>query len=1098
MADFDPQASAFNTLYFDDQADANDLPGPQQSRKPPATASSNTFTSRQPIYDPRSLLNPQASSTRQAAAPPAEDAQVGDFGVGNMIANLHDLTDRADVPTSKKRKSPALENGELDHEHKKHKATFYRAGQGGVISDHINQQNRADAPPHQQAGPIDLTADDDDDEVVVISETNNPTIPTGSPNEDVILGRLVASANVFRVPAPRRGTAAGKDVWPPIMISFRKENPSPQNHVIDLYDPAKAKFGTLDARVAIAISQLLAGQSISKFRCSMALHGRAKLEDDYAGKRVSQSLMLDITLYAAREKADQIGRFLSQKQLFLSNPLHNTGNKAIVNPHMPAHFGQGQRPQAAKPVAYVTRTAEEMRTEASSMFDKISNDEALPELEANTDIIKTPLLDHQKKGLAFLVDHERSNIDVDAESSKHSLWKYQPDGRGRPSWYHVITGHETNEKPQGIQGGILADVMGLGKTLSILSLIAETRDESRRFRRNGEKAKGTDCNAKATLIICPKSVLSNWREQIEAHCVLGNLMCYMYHGSNRTQDTDFLSKHDVVLTSYNTAAAEFGDGVRKKRALASINWFRIVLDEAHSIRTQSTQVSKACCALNAQRRWAVTGTPVQNSLTDLGTLIKFLRIKPFDDSHTWSQHIMAKFKLADATVVEQLQLLVGSITLRRSKDTIGLVERKEERQPLDWAPEEYHLYSQFAKMSRTHFHNITGGGSAIKGKAYAHVLKSIGRLRAICAHGREMLTEEDMEEIKGGDPSSAIVLDIGDEPGMGEDAFDGFIKEKQAYETFTNMQDSEVDSCIRCGEKLGKKEDDAFKAAAQELEDDGSSEDEEEEDVKPKQDLLGHLTPCYHLICADCTEKHKADVEKSLTADKHHSCPHCESYVRYGLFPILRSTLKQFVDNRKAARKVKAARWDEDSYTGPHSKVLALLEALGKSAEETAALPPGEPPIRSAVFSGWTSYLDLIEYALEKHNIGFVRLDGTMSVKQRTQSLDTFKTDPNVVVLIASIKAAGQGLNLTSANKAYVMEPQFNPGVEEQAVDRVHRLGQTRPVHIVHYIMTPSVEEGILKLQKKKKKLAALSMERKRSKVEEVAERLQDVRDLFK
>lgn len=354
-----------------------------------------------------------------------------------------------------------------------------------------------------------------------------------------------------------------------------------------------------------------------------------------------------------------------------------------------------------------------------------------------------------------------------------------------------------------------------------------------------------------------------------------------------------------------------------------------------------------------------------------------------------------------------------------------------------------------------------------------------------------------MEEIKGGDPSSAIVLDIGDEPGMGDDALDGFIKEKQAYETFTNMQDSEVDSCIRCGEKLGKKEDDAYQLAAQELEEDESSDGEDEEE-KPKQDLLGHLTPCYHLICAECTDKHKADVESAMTVDKYHSCRHCMSYVRYGMFPILRSTLSRFIDSRKAARKVKAARWDEDSYSGEHTKVRALLEALDKSAEETAALPPDEPPIRSVVFSGWTSYLDLIEYALERANIGFVRLDGTMSVKQRTHSLDTFKTDPNVTVLLASIKAAGQGLNLTSANKVYVMEPQFNPGVEEQAVDRVHRLGQTRPVHIVHYIMSPSVEEGIIKLQRKKKKLAALSMEKKRSKVEENAERLQDVRDLFK
>lgn len=1088
------QVSPFNNLYFEDQADPIGPPGPQQS----------LLTARQPAYNPRSLLNPQASNARPTAVPSIEDDPSGEVGAGSMIANLNNLTDRADVPAARKRKSPAMENGELDHEHerKKSKATFFRAGgQGGIISDHINQQNRSDGPPPTPSGAIDLTADDDD-EVVVISETNNPVIPPrGSPSEEVCLGRLSSSANVFRVPAPRKAAAANTETWPAMTIVFRKDNPSPQNSVIDLYDPAKAKFGTLEARTASAISHLLSGASVSnsKFRCTMALLGRPKQNDDYPGKRVSESLAIDITLYAAREKADTIGRFLSQRQLFLSQPLI-TGNKPILNPHNPFGPSQGMMATAPKPVmTYVTRTAEEMRTEASSMFDKIDDNEALPDLDADTAIVKTILLPHQKKGLAFLVDHERSDADADAEteSSKHTLWKSQTDANGRTTWYHVVTRHEMKEKPQGIRGGILADVMGLGKTLTILALIAETREQSRRFRRIGKKPEDSDayCNAKSTLIICPKSVLSNWKEQIETHCVIGSLKCYMYHGSNRMQDLEELARNDIVLTSYNTAAAEFGEGVRKKRALASINWFRVVLDEAHSIRTQTTQVSKACCALNADRRWAVTGTPVQNSLTDLGTLIKFLRIKPFDDSHAWNQHIMAKFKLADATVVEQLQLLVSSITLRRQKDTIGLVERREERQRLQWAPEEYHLYSQFAKMSRTHFHNITGGGSALKGRAYAHVLKSISRLRAICAHGREMLTEEDMEEIKGGDASTAIVLDLGDEPDEGADTFSGFITEKSAYETFTNMQDSEVDSCISCGEKLGKKEDDRVKLAAQEFEEDENSS----EDEVPKQDLLGHITPCYHLICADCTEKHKEAAQSTMTADKHHNCRHCDAFVRFGMYPLLRSMLQRFVDSRKAARKIKAAaRWDEDSYSGPHTKVRALIGALNESAIETSALPAGEPPIRSVVFSGWTSFLDLIEFALERENIGFVRIDGTMSVKQRTQSLETFKTDPSVTVLLASIKAAGQGLNLTSANKVYVMEPQFNPGVEEQAVDRVHRLGQTRPVQIVHYVMAPSVEEGILKLQHKKKKLAALSMERKRSKAEEVAERLQDVRDLFK
>ena len=78
------------------------------------------------------------------------------------------------------------------------------------------------------------------------------------------------------------------------------------------------------------------------------------------------------------------------------------------------------------------------------------------------------------------------------------------------------------------------------------------------------------------------------------------------------------------------------------------------------------------------------------------------------------------------------------------------------------------------------------------------------------------------------------------------------------------------------------------------------------------------------------------------------------------------------------------------------------------------------------------------------------------------------------------------------------MEPQFNPGVEQQAVDRVHRLGQTRAVFIKHYIMNDSVEEGILKLQRKKEALAQISMDKKKSKQEENKARMDDLRELFK
>ena len=121
-----------------------------------------------------------------------------------------------------------------------------------------------------------------------------------------------------------------------------------------------------------------------------------------------------------------------------------------------------------------------------------------------------------------------------------------------------------------------------------------------------------------------------------------------------------------------------------------------------------------------------------------------------------------------------------------------------------------------------------------------------------------------------------------------------------------------------------------------------------------------------------------------------------------------------------------------------------------------------------------------------------------MNVKARSHAIHEFKTDPSITVLLVSIRAGGQGLNFTAANKVYMMEPQYNPGVEQQAIDRVHRLGQQRSVEIVHFIMKDSVEEALLKLQVKKQKLATLSMDKKKTKSEEAKKRIEELRELFK
>jgi len=122
-----------------------------------------------------------------------------------------------------------------------------------------------------------------------------------------------------------------------------------------------------------------------------------------------------------------------------------------------------------------------------------------------------------------------------------------------------------------------------------------------------------------------------------------------------------------------------------------------------------------------------------------------------------------------------------------------------------------------------------------------------------------------------------------------------------------------------------------------------------------------------------------------------------------------------------------------------------------------------------------------------------------MSRENRDKSMQALRENPAVRVMLVSIGAGGLGLNLTTANKVFMMEPQFNPAAEAQAVDRVHRLGQDREVTIKRFIMQNSFEEKMLILQDKKKALANMTMARERKGKEEATkQRLEELRSLFR
>ncbi|KAF2837186.1 hypothetical protein M501DRAFT_938002 [Patellaria atrata CBS 101060] len=1032
---------------------------------------------RSPQFDPNALLNPRATAKRPQDTFHQND--LNDFtpnlGMGSMIERMHNVSTREEQPKKK------LKANIDESDNRFIKSTFEGHAQNGIIGEHLKELREQGRKENGKSHVVDLTAGDETDDDVIITYDRS--------DQEICLGRLEkAFVQAFLIPTPKLGSSLGNHaMWPPLKVELRRRVST--DSVITVIDPAGKPFGKLDVRTSMALSPMMDAVKTNKIRLQARLIAHKKKPGESPGQSCSKLLEVIIVIYSPRKMAPGIGKFLSQKQLWLREPANPDRGVEYINPQQ-EHLVMVQKTVTRGAASnssggqlqntFVTRTAEEVRSDVINMFDSLTPTEDLPEMEQDSRVI-TPLLKHQKQGLYFMVDREKDYSIEENGSDKNSLWRVKFAVNGQRVYYNVITGNEFRTKPPPVLGGILADMMGLGKTLSILSLITSTMDAAAHWATLSPQQFPDRppllLNSKATLLVAPVSTMTNWEEQIRTHLQPNSVKAYIYHGSNRKQDVKELATYDIVITTYSTIAADSDNKRFRVRPIDQTNWFRIVLDEGHMIRTQSSRQSQTVCALSAQRRWAVTGTPVQNRLDDLGALIKFLRIKPFDEKGAFQQFIMAPFKNADPEILPKLRLLVDSITIRRLKDRIDLPPRHDIIIKLEFSEEERLLYEWFARDSAQKVRAVTQqrkDQKSLGGKTYVHILRAILRLRLLCAHGQELLSDEDMKMTEGLSASSAI--DLGDD----EDEEKPALTPKQAYDMLHLLKESENDECSMCRTRLFQKETDDI--------------------PEPRSDnIIGHMTPCYQIVCPSCIEDFLAMMSVRASPDNYMTCPLCEQYVKCSLFELTfdkleeeEATRNRIRDNPKLARQL-------NRYSGPHTKTKALLNSL-LTDQQWSLNHPEEPPIKSVVFSGWTTHLDLVALALEDNHLKYTRLDGRMSRQARSESMKVFREDPAICIILISISAGGLGLNLTTANKAYVMEPQFNPAAEAQAVDRVHRLGQKREVYVTRFIMDRSFEEKMLELQKKKRDLADLSMNRnvKLDKEEAARQKMEELKSLFR
>ena len=908
---------------------------------------------------------------------------------------------------------------------------------------------------------IDLTNDDTDDEDLQITGVRN------ADDKEVCYGMVDGYIHAHLVPKPAKAVGASQfaaNQWPVFKVGLKHDQERGMS--IECTDPHGQMFGYIESQLAEALAPAMDGFPKSRYQCRLLT--RPQKPGEWVHQPCSEKLRVVINIYGLKRDVEKVGRWLGQKNIWLKTPMVPDAGVEIVNPHAQKRKPLSEVLASGKHhVVNTTRTLEEATSAVSKLFDYQADENIdIPETDGPPAILTT-LLRHQKQALTFMLRQEQPRAFSSEEAGNTSLWRKKVNHRGREIFEEVVTGIQVDEEPKQVLGGLLADVMGLGKTIQALALIAFTMAEAASFgqeklMRNGDDELPLVCHSRATLLVVPLSTVKNWEDQIKEHTKSGSILYHVYHGQGREKNPFKLSDNDVVITTYGTAQAEMESKTRADSAtspLLRVRWFRIMLDEAHTIRESKSGQARAMFKLFADRRWALTGTPIQNRLEDLGSICSFLRLYPYDSMSRFNQYIKGPAQSGDTGFLKRLRVMVDSFTLRRNRDQIELPDRQDLVVELEFSEEERRLHEFFrqyfsVKVKEMNLEKKENG----TGLQYNRVLQGITVLRLICAHGKELLKENELNTYRGS--SADQPLEVEDDPRPPE------IDQKKAYEHFNMLVEADVDRCALCQRKL-----------SDELPGTPSSES-----GVGNANMQAVVLSCLDTLCADCFFGYKEHFDSSQENGEGVGCPNGEC--NYTISPKYIPIPKDFAEQLKAVPEETtnstATVFKNGFYSGPHTKTKQLLNDIKEmNADSVPLVEKGEPPIKMVIFSEFTSHLDLIGKALSDAGHSFVRIDGSMSLANRRKVLDALNKDNATTILLASIKAAGQGLNLTAASRCCLMEPMWNPAAEAQAIDRIYRLGQRREVMVKRYRMRSSMEDKIVALQEKKKKLAEFSMEKK-------------------
>ncbi|OBS29596.1 hypothetical protein FPOA_03533 [Fusarium poae] len=683
----------------------------------------------------------------------------------------------------------------------------------------------------------------------------------------------------------------------------------------------------------------------------------AKVVSRLSKKKTKQPFDISVNIYGWESDARVIGQQLSKVDAFLQHPFHLEDGAEYLNPQF---FAFEDEPQYMTHLVGIDESEFQERTFSdavevalTSLDHRTPGPSIMEPYIILTDDLITPLKDHQKVALSFI--QRRENPDYCQQVGRELLFHTRiPSSKAIPSL---------------ALGGILADVMGLGKTLTILASIQLARPVAETFQ-NDSMSIETDqpiCRrTSATLVVVTSTqIMEVWRYEVSRHFRDGSLRVSTFHGESRPTEPTALMNHDIVLTTFATLVSD----CKRRKVLQNVEWFRVVLDEAHWIRNPTSKQFKAVDGLITERRWCISGTPIQNCMKDLVSLLRFLKFEPFSNTDVFRQYILEPLHTGNFLgATNPLQMLLQSVCLRRTEKYLNFPAAHYQLVKLSFHHEEQKLYDDVFRKYRYQLDDLVSNLKKMDKKKATLRFTMISELRRLCNHGTLL-----------------------EPPGTLDDA---------------NM----------------------------------------------------------HASCDYCNAAERDNMAK-LNGDA--ICPECHR--------SLSVSTPSMSNSRSQSAQLSPFSYGSPSYDMEEAKPAMLHTGLSTKLQSVADNICQHS--KSLVFSYWTTTLNLLQRLLEERGIALRRIDGSLGNSERLKILDEFKNDSTISVLLITMQTGAVGLTLTVATQVHIVEPQWNPSVEEQAIARALRMGQTKSVKVFRYIMENTVEERIVALQKKKRDLVKYTID---------------------